>query len=173
VNNRKSFDEKTATCFGQASSFDGFVGLLLMDIDGFKQINDRYGHHVGDAVLIEVALRLTHSVREIDQVCRFGGDEFAVILPGASVREAAVAARRVCSTIADEPFLTAAEDEIGAPLRVTISVGVAVYEPRMSATFGSPEQLVQAADKALYAAKRAGGDCVRMFSPVRKESEAA
>ncbi|MDY7109648.1 MAG: GGDEF domain-containing protein [Planctomycetota bacterium] len=173
VNNRKSFDEKTATCFGQASSFDGFVGLLLMDIDGFKQINDQFGHHVGDAVLVDVAARLTQNVREVDHVCRFGGDEFAVILPGASIREAAVAARRVCSTIADEPFVTDQTDEIGEPLRVTVSVGVAVYEPRTHAAFQSPEQFVQAADKALYVAKRAQGNCIRMFSPVRKESEAA
>jgi diguanylate cyclase (GGDEF)-like protein len=174
VNNRKSFDEKTATCFGQASSFDGFVALLLLDIDGFKQINDQYGHRVGDAVLVEMAGRLTHSVREIDQVCRFGGDEFAVILPGASVKEAAVAARRVCSSIADEPFLTGAvEEQVGAPLRVTVSVGVAVYEPRTPAAFNSPEQLIQAADKALYVAKRAGGNGIRLFSPTRAEAGAA
>jgi two-component system cell cycle response regulator len=173
VNNRKSFDEKTAKCFGQASSFGGSMGLLLLDIDGFKRINDRYGHHVGDAVLIELAGRLTHSVRDIDQVCRFGGDEFAVILPGASVREAAVAARRVCTTIADDRFLTAGENPGDGLLRVTVSVGVAVYDPRTPAAFSSPEQLVRAADKALYVAKRAQGNCIRVFSPMRTGSEAA
>jgi two-component system cell cycle response regulator len=173
VNNRKSFDEKMATCFGQALSFDGFVGLLLLDIDGFKKVNDHYGHHVGDAVLVELAGRLTHSVREIDPVCRFGGDEFAVILPGASVREAAVTARRVCSVIADEPFLVGEGETAGGLLRVTVSVGVAVYEPRTPGSFSSPDQLVRAADKSLYVAKRAGGNCIRMFSPARKQSEAA
>jgi len=172
VGNRKSFDDKTATYFGQASSFDGYLALLLLDIDGFKAINDRHGHQLGDAVLIELAGRLTQTVREIDQVCRFGGDEFAVILPGASLKEAATVARRVCAAIADPPF-DVAGDSVDEPLVMTISVGLAVFQPRTAMAFGNHEQLVQAADKAMYAAKQAHGNCVRVFSPVRKESEAA
>ena len=173
VGNRKSFDEKTATCFGQASSFDGYLGLILLDIDGFKEINDHFGHRAGDTVLIELAGRLTQTVREIDQVCRFGGDEFAVILPGACVKEAATVASRLCAAVSNQPFHVADQlSEVG-DLRVTISVGVAVYEPRTPAAFDNHEQLVQAADKALYVAKQAQGNCARVFSPVREGSEAA
>lgn len=129
------------------------VALLFVDLDRFKSINDCHGHSAGDAVLCEAAARMRAAVRPCDPVGRYGGDEFVAIIAGTGAeRGVARAAAAICAVLRDRPIAT----RRGA-VRVTASIGVAV------APVGArdPERLIVDADRAMYAAKRAGGDDVR------------
>ena len=131
------------------------LALLLLDLDGFKQINDTLGHNAGDAVLRAVGGILSGAVRATDTVARFGGDEFAVILPMTDRQGATLVATKLIRAVQElrVPWE-------GRQLSVSLSVGLAVVAP--SAVFQEQEvtSLVQRADVALYAAKRRGGSCV-------------
>jgi len=134
----------------RASRFDRPVALLMLDLDNFKAVNDTFGHLPGDAVLAEVARRISGCVREVDSVARYGGEEFAVILPETEAEGAAVTAARICAAVRDRPIA----EEVAVPISVTISIGVAAV-PSDAAT---AEALIGAADRALYEAKHAGRD---------------
>lgn len=125
------------------------VSALLIDLDHFKLVNDGFGHDVGDEVLREFAVRLATNVRAIDLPCRFGGEEFAVIMPDTRLEDAQRIAERIRLHVGSAPFRVSGGRE---SLSVTISIGVA-------ATFGegdSPDKLLKRADAALYEAKAAG-----------------
>ncbi len=129
------------------------VSALMIDIDHFKKINDGFGHDVGDEVLREFAVRLASNVRAIDLPCRYGGEEFVVIMPDTRLEDAHRIAERIRLHVAGSPFRVGGERE---PLSVTISIGVA-------ATGGagdSAEALLKRADEAVYAAKAAGRNAV-------------
>ena len=120
---------------------------MLIDLDGFKPINDNFSHHLGDQVLVEVARRMQAIVRPGDTVARMGGDEFIVILPGVSDQHAVSAiAERLLKDIAD-PYLI---DTIN--LRVTASLGIVMSNGHVE----QPLQLIQQADSAMYQAKQEG-----------------
>jgi diguanylate cyclase (GGDEF)-like protein len=122
------------------------TAVVLLDIDDFKQINDRFGHVSGDEVLRTVATVATSSLRETDLVARLGGDEFAAILPGATTEHAYQAAERVRLAVLDG-------QSVGpGATRFTISVGVVDSVDAGEA----PESVVRSADRALYSAKRRG-----------------
>jgi diguanylate cyclase (GGDEF)-like protein len=163
VNNRRQFDSEVLSRFEQAKSFNGCVAVVMVDADKFKNLNDSFGHQVGDAVLIEIARRLKETVKDAGVVCRYGGEEFAVILAGADRKQAAMRAEQLRLAIAsysvDVKYLQCGMEAVP----VTVSLGVAVYEPSAASRITSPQLLVQAADKALYAAKHAGRNCVRVF----------
>lgn len=125
------------------------VGLVLFDIDHFKQINDQFGHDAGDAVLRELAARVAAQVRPTDFACRFGGEEFVVVLPGATLDFATVAAERLRLAMLGEPFRVNGGDR---SLVVTISAGVAASEGEVQ----DGDQLLKMADQRLYGAKAAG-----------------
>ncbi|KRA57772.1 response regulator PleD [Caulobacter sp. Root655] len=129
------------------------VAALLIDIDHFKKINDGFGHDVGDEVLREFALRLASNVRAIDLPCRYGGEEFTVIMPDTQLADALRIAERIRMHVSGSPFRVAHGSEL---LTVTISIGV-------SATFGpndTPETLLKRADEAVYEAKASGRNAV-------------
>ena len=139
---------------------DGTQTLLFLDLDGFKQVNDRLGHAAGDEVLVTVARRIEHSVSSRDLVVRFGGDEFAILLE--DVRDETIAASvaaRVLSAVR-APVCVA-----GTEVQVTGSIGFAV--PTHART--ELDQLLGEADRALYAAKAAGKACTRMHDPASGE----
>ena len=132
------------------------TAVLLIDIDHFKAVNDAHGHLVGDDVLRGVAAGLRAQLRDGDLLCRFGGEEFAALLPGMDSAEAAQAAERLRAGVA--AVVTPAG---GAVVQVTVSLGVSVAEPDGSSPPSLPE-LLAAADAALYRAKGSGRDRVGM-----------
>jgi diguanylate cyclase (GGDEF)-like protein len=148
LSNHRRFQEALAAELERARRFDTGIGLVMLDVDNFKQVNDTYGHQVGDRVLQEVARVLRTESREVDEPARYGGEELAVILPAADLEGAFGLAERVRTGI------QAIEVPIdgGDPLRVTASFGVAAL-PESALDQGS---LIAAADAALYTAKRAG-----------------
>jgi len=127
-----------------------------MDLDGFKSINDRHGHLCGSRALVEAAAVIKASARETDVVARFGGDEFAVVLPDTGGEGAYAVGERVRERIAEHHFL---EGE-GLTIRLTVSVGVSTLPDVAS----SAEELVQAADAAMYQVKDRGKNGIQAAS---------
>ena len=152
LKNRRSFDEELHRQFAQRQRQGIVFSLLLIDLDHFKQVNDTHGHLAGDLVLQSVARLLTKTLREMDLVYRFGGDEFAVICPGSRLHEAATAAERIRQTVEKTPVLLKDSNT-----SVTLSVGVAEVDG--SEVAGG---MLQRADEALYAAKHAGRNRVHL-----------
>jgi diguanylate cyclase (GGDEF)-like protein len=131
----------------------GGLGLLMLDVDNFKRLNDTVGHPAGDAVLRRVAQTLRRAVRSFDICARYGGDEFAILLPGSEADNAVHTAERICQRVAGlQTELTGLGD-----LPLTVSAGVAILREG-----GSAEELIARADRALYEAKRAGRGCVKV-----------
>jgi len=129
------------------------VSALLIDIDHFKKINDTFGHDVGDEVLREFALRLASNVRAVDLPCRYGGEEFTVIMPDTQLADALRIAERIRMHVSGSPFHVAQGAEV---LTVTISVGVSAS----SGPNDTPETLMKRADEAVYEAKKSGRNLV-------------
>ncbi|MEM7067744.1 MAG: PleD family two-component system response regulator [Pseudomonadota bacterium] len=149
LHNRRFFDGQFELLFDKAMSSETPLSAIICDIDHFKSVNDTYGHDVGDAVIVECSKRIRKNVRNIDLVCRYGGEEFVVIMPETDLALAKVVAERIRSEIDSEPVVTPdGEQEIST----TISMGVSCIE------FGAdaPEKLMKRADVALYTAKRSG-----------------
>jgi diguanylate cyclase (GGDEF)-like protein len=138
------------------------LALIMVDIDFFKQLNDRYGHHVGDQVLRDVAALLTKDMREVDTVARYGGEEFVIILPETSGPGALRVAERLRHSIEQARFVTGGPSAIE---HLTISLGIAMYHA--DARF--KRDLIQFADTALYEAKSRGRNQVVMYSDLTLE----
>lgn len=141
--NRHYLDMELAAAMARAQASLTPLTLLMIDIDGFKPINDRHGHAAGDRVLHAVGTRLASSVRSVDTVARFGGDELVVIMPGVPLAAARGVAERLRALIADTPVLM--------PLPTTVSIGLAEMIDGDEAL-----ALLARADTALYTAKMAG-----------------
>ncbi|MEW6324325.1 MAG: diguanylate cyclase [Nitrospirota bacterium] len=152
--NRRRFQESLEKEFHRCHRYKIPLGCLLIDIDHFKLVNDTYGHQTGDAVLSELGGILTRTFREIDVVSRYGGEEFAVLLPETDKRAAAQAAGRLIKAVSTHPF-TGKE----TALHVTVSVGLSGIPDD---SISEADQLVQGADFALYRAKQAGRNRVEV-----------
>jgi diguanylate cyclase (GGDEF)-like protein len=131
------------------------IGVMMADVDGFKVINDRYGHAIGDAALQEVGTRLRSAVRQRDLVCRWGGDEFLVVCPDITERAIGPVAGKLLSAVCETPVGVGATE-----LQVSVSVGWALASDGRAA-----EHLVEVADAAMYRAKAAGGRRVEGGQP--------
>ncbi|HEY2949217.1 MAG TPA: diguanylate cyclase [Micromonosporaceae bacterium] len=153
----------------RAGRFGHTLTALLLDLDRFKKVNDTYGHAAGDAVLAEFARRLKAEVREVDLTFRQGGEEFVVLLPETDARGGVVVAERLATAIRGIPFIIESHHPgaDGLAVRVTVSIGIAVYPHHGS--YGP--DLLDAADDALYAAKAAGRDTYRMAQPAGRQAE--
>jgi two-component system cell cycle response regulator len=147
--NRRYMETHLATLVEQAANRGKPIAVLIVDIDFFKSINDGHGHDAGDDVLREFALRIRKSIRNIDLACRYGGEEFVIVMPETDLAVATVVAERLRRRIANEPFVI--QDGSGS-INVTISVGIAgLNEPGDNAA-----TILKRADEALYRAKRDG-----------------
>jgi diguanylate cyclase (GGDEF)-like protein len=130
------------------------LSLTMLDVDDFKQLNDRLGHLVGDSALRLVGGVLRRSVRLFDVSARFGGDEFAILMPGSGPDSSRHVAQRIRESLEDSPL---PNEPWPDSAKVTTSVGIATL------TGVSADELLQQADRALYAAKRDGKNCVRIW----------
>ena len=149
LHNRRYMEGQLGALVKRAAHGGDPVSALMIDIDHFKKINDNFGHDIGDEVLREFAIRVATNVRAIDLPCRYGGEEFTVIMPGARLQDAERVAERIRLHVAGSPFRVAGGSE---QLTVTISVGVAC-------TLGeadTPDALLKRADEAVYEAKASG-----------------
>lgn len=162
--NRTLFADRLQGAVARARRDGGLVAVMFLDIDGFKDVNDRHGHTVGDALLRQIAQRLVGTVRESDTVARLGGDEFTVILEGGHrVEDAGRVAMKLLDAVA-APYRVADHD-----LEVTTSVGIAIYPVDGE----DPDELLRAADLAMYSAKASGRNTYQYFtSELRERTDA-
>jgi diguanylate cyclase (GGDEF)-like protein len=124
------------------------VGVIMLDIDNFKTINDTYGHLIGDKIIIEVASRLQKKVRSYDKIGRYGGDELLLVLPGLSRQDAKNIAERLRKAVCAEKIQTDA-----GPIDTTVSLGVSIFD---KASRPSTKKIIEKSDHALYMAKERG-----------------
>jgi diguanylate cyclase (GGDEF)-like protein len=155
--NRAHFDHFMAEQYAAAQKSRGLLSLLLMDVDKFKSVNDKYGHPAGDQVLRHLGKLLKSAARQQDVAARYGGEEMCLVLVGTNRSTAAAVAESIRRAIAAQPI--PAGNEL---LPVTASIGVATFEP--GSPFREVSHLLKAADLAVYAAKKSGRNCVRMFT---------
>ena len=155
VANHRAFQEALARDVKRAKRDGTALSLVLLDVDNFKKYNDSFGHPAGDSVLKQVARLLMDCARESDLIARYGGEEFAIILPSTGMEGALHVAERMRASLAE------AEWENG---QVTASFGVAT----LNESLDQPNLLIRAADRALYASKGAGRDCVTHSSDIRE-----
>lgn len=149
--NFRHFHEQLGIEIDRAARYGHPLSLIIIDVDHFKQVNDRYGHLEGDRVLRLVADEITAWKRRPDAAFRYGGDEFAVLLPETDQSEAHAAAKRLAERWSRLPTEAAA----GSTLGCTLSIGLAQYRAG-----DSPQELIQRADGAAYMAKRSGRNCI-------------
>ena len=147
--------EQLAALWADAIREEAELACMMVDGDGFKQVNDTYGHDAGDQVLRELSAALRNAVRTDDLVCRLGGDEFFVLCPKTPMAHATQLAERIREHIAGLRVRVGGGTWVGS-----VSVGVAVRRADMT----DPLALVKAADNAVYAAKRQGRNCVATSS---------
>ncbi|MBE7217032.1 MAG: PleD family two-component system response regulator [Caulobacteraceae bacterium] len=149
LHNRRYMSGQLASLVKRATLGGDPVAALLIDVDHFKKVNDTYGHDVGDEVLREFAVRLATNVRAVDLACRFGGEEFVVIMPDTKLEDAARIAERLRVHVSGSPFHV---PELAEALPVTVSIGVSTTRPEAD----TQEALLKRADAALYRAKAGG-----------------
>lgn len=150
LHNRRYFDTELQREIKRTGRSGQGISLLIIDIDHFKQLNDRYGHAAGDEFLKQVARILREIVRETDLLARFGGEEFVVVATQTTVQGATILAEKIRTAVAEASFIV---DDTMRPRKATISIGVAEYR-------GSKTDLFNSADAALYRAKESGRNCV-------------
>jgi diguanylate cyclase (GGDEF)-like protein/PAS domain S-box-containing protein len=155
VHNRRHFDE---LLYKEIKRYNrrkySHLSLMMIDIDHFKKLNDRYGHLAGDAVLREIAKLLKENVRETDTVARYGGEEFVVVMPDTHLDGAAYRAEALRKIIENKNF-----PGYDAPITATVSIGVAAYFS------GPPQDIIHMADQALYQAKNFGRNAIVVSRP--------
>lgn len=147
LGNRASYAEAISRLTRQAERHPSSFGLLVLDLDNFKQVNDQFGHHEGDKVLIAFTHTLTQCLRESDFAFRFGGDEFCCLLPDTSAPTLLLIAERIKAAVVTDSMLQ--------KHRVSCSIGSTVYQQG-----DTPSQVFSRADSALYQAKQNGRNCI-------------
>jgi diguanylate cyclase (GGDEF)-like protein len=155
--NHRRFYEILERELWRSRRYGGHISVIMIDIDNLKKINDAYGHRAGDKVIKEISKKITLCIRQVDTAARYGGDEFAIILPKTPLSDALVAAERMVEAVAHSP-ITWRKEHIG----LSISVGVGQYDADIS-----PEEITSRSDQALYMAKQAGKNTVRIFQPAK------
>ena len=159
VPNRRSLEKKFEEEAYRAARYEQPLSLAFIDIDYFKKLNDKYGHHIGDRVLRGIAMKMKTAIRQSDFLARFGGEEFAVLLPATNVGVANTVAEKLRNSLAQSIFRTD-EHEI----KVTVSIGIEEYRPGED----DFEKLIARADAAMYQAKENGRNCIVRYDAVAK-----
>jgi diguanylate cyclase (GGDEF)-like protein len=153
--NHRFFQERIREEFKRSDRFRQTLALLMIDVDDFKRINDTFGHQAGDRVLRRIARVLRESLRAVDVAARYGGDEFAIILPDTDLREASEVAERLRRSVEKHPFFVG-----GTSVTLTLSLGAAARLPQSPVL---SEELIKMADHALFQAKTGGRNTVATY----------
>lgn len=161
AHNRNYFNRHLSRELSRSGRFGAELSLLVLDIDHFKQVNDRHGHAVGDEVLQGFVARLKGALREYDWLARLGGEEFAIVLPQTDLKRATVVAEKLRLCVRDAPLKTAA-----GPLRITVSIGLSAPSVLPANEPITPDALVDLADRYLYKSKAQGRDRVSVPLPL-------
>ncbi len=159
LKNRRLFDERLGEEWSRAQRYSDPVSLIMIDLDHFKQVNDRHGHPMGDLVLREAAALIRRSLRDPDICARYGGEEFAIILPKTHLQGALTVAERIWRELNAKVYRDASAQP-PVEVRVTASIGIAFYP---SKDITSAQLLLRYADEALYQAKRAGRNKICLY----------
>lgn len=154
--NHKTFYESLERELWRSRRHGGTVSLIMADVDNLKNINDVHGHRAGDRAIVEISHRIKECIRQTDLAARYGGDEFAIILPSTGLDAARVVCERIVDAVGRSPLLWQHEQ---VPL--SISVGVGEYGAEVN-----PEDITSRSDQALYVAKHSGKNTVRVFEPL-------
>ena len=156
--NHKRFYEILEKELWRSRRYGGQISLIMIDVDNLKKINDAYGHRAGDNIIRQISRKIRECIRQIDTAARYGGDEFAIILPNTSLSDATVVAERMLNAVSNSPITWKKEQ-----IEVSVSVGLGQYDADTS-----PEDITSRSDQALYTAKQAGKNTVRIFEPAKK-----
>jgi len=155
--NYRTFFEILERELRRCQRYGGQLTVIMADIDNLKPINDKFGHRAGDMTIKRVSRKIVSCIRKIDTAARYGGDEFAVILPNTAIPEAVIAAERMINEVSKSPIIWERQK-----IQITISIGVGQYESQMC-----PEEIAHRSDEALYAAKQAGKNTVKVFQTLK------
>ncbi len=158
--NHRTFYETLETELRRSQRYGGQISIIMADIDNLKPINDNFGHRAGDMTIKQISKRISACIRQIDVAARYGGDEFAVILPNTSLADAVVVAERMVDMISDSPMVWDQNEIV-----LSISVGVGQYDAEACS-----DDVTKATDQALYAAKQAGKNTVKVFDSAQTPS---
>lgn len=154
IYNRRYFQQALSREFARAKRYNSELGLVMFDIDHFKNINDQYGHQFGDKVLAEISAIIRNSFRKTDYAARYGGEEFIAILPETNINNTVIPVERIRKSIEEKKFMYG---EI--PVKVTISIGVTSLTPDIK----TEQEFLSRADKALYKAKDNGRNRIELY----------
>ncbi len=150
--NHRTFYETLESELRRCQRYGGKLSIIMADVDNFKPVNDNFGHRAGDTTIKQIGRRLSACIRQIDIAARYGGDEFAIILPNTSLEDAIVVAERMVNMVAETPIIWE-----GHEILLSLSVGVGQYDGETCVG-----DVTKSTDQALYAAKQAGKNTVRV-----------
>jgi diguanylate cyclase (GGDEF)-like protein len=158
--NHRTFYETLESELWRCRRYGGQISLIMIDIDNLKEINDAHGHRAGDKVIRTVSRKIQECIRHIDTAARYGGDEFAVILPNTLLVDAVTAAERIAHNVENSPIIWK-KDRISS----SVSIGLGQYDAD-----ADPDDVTSCSDKALYLAKQSGKNTIKIFEPCEKKT---